>query len=276
METTVVKGLRILETLAASDEPCGITDLARACAMTKSNAHRLLKTLEERRYVRQDPATRAYCLTLKLWELGTRVHNSLDLRRVAAPHLRALAKATGESVHLSVLDDGEVVYVDKIDSSQAIRAYVRAGDRAPSYCAATGKAILAFQPEDMIDAVCRNLKAFTPLTITDPQRLRADLARIREQGYSLTRGEWRAGVLGVAAPIRSSGGPVIAAVGVAGPLERVKRREIPRLVAMVMKTARAISEELGLTSREAAHAARPARPRMAGANARQAIAGRPS
>lgn len=248
METTVVKGLRILEALAMSDQPCGISELARACAITKSNAHRLLKTLEGHRYVRQDPATRAYHLTLKLWELGMRVRNNLDLRRAAAPHLRALAAATRESVHLSMLDEGEVVYVDKIDSTQAVRAYVRAGDRAPAYCVATGKAILAFQTEDVIDAASAKMKAFTPLTITEPRKLKADLARIRAQGYALTRGEWRPGVLGIAAPIRGRTGPVVGAVGVAGPIDRIKKAEIPRLIDTVLAAAGAISQDLGLAT----------------------------
>jgi IclR family transcriptional regulator, KDG regulon repressor len=255
METTVVKGLRILEALAASDQPCGISEVARACGITKSNTHRLLKTLVDCRYVRQDPATRAYFLTLKLWELGTRVHNNLDLRRVAAPHLRALAAATEESVHLSVLDEGKVMYVDKIDSTQAVRAYVRAGDRAPAYCAATGKVMLAYQPDDVIDAATVEMKAFTPLTITTRQKLAADLARIRTRGYSLTRGEWRPGVLGIAAPIHSPAGPVVAAVGIAGPIERVKKADVTRLVEAVLVAARAISTDLGLGM----HTNKPAR-----------------
>ena len=129
METTVVKGLRMLEALAVNEGPCALTDMAKLCGVTKSNAHRLLKTLEECRYVRQDPKTRSYEPTLRLWELGIRVFNRLDLRALAQPHLQALAQATRESVHLSMFEHDEVIYVDKVDSVHAVRAYIGVGDR---------------------------------------------------------------------------------------------------------------------------------------------------
>src|SRR5258708_10988712 len=113
METTVVKGFKMLEALAMNEGPCALTDMAKLCGVTKRNAHRLLKTLEECRYVRHDPKTRAYEATLRLWELGIRVFNRLNLRGVAQPHLASLAQATRESVHLSMFEHGEVVYVDK-------------------------------------------------------------------------------------------------------------------------------------------------------------------
>jgi DNA-binding IclR family transcriptional regulator len=121
METTVVKGLKMLEALALNGGPCALTDMARLCGVTKSNAHRLLKTLEECHYVRQDPKTRAYEPTLRLWELGTQVFRRLDLRIVAHAHLQALARATRESVHLSIFENGEVIYVDKVDSDHAVQ-----------------------------------------------------------------------------------------------------------------------------------------------------------
>jgi DNA-binding IclR family transcriptional regulator len=245
METTVVKGLKMLEALAFNDGPCALTDMAKHCGVTKSNAHRLLKTLEECRYVRQDPKTRAYEPTLRLWELGMRVFNRLDLRLVAAPHLRALARTTKESVHLSIFDDGEVIYLDKIDSVHAVRAYIGIGDRAPAYCTATGKAVLAFMPEEVIERTCRDLKRFTTKTTVDPRKLMAELARIRERGYAVTLGEWRGGVLGIAAPIRSSSGVVVAGIGIAGPEDRMREADSEAQAAAVLKAAAGISRDLG-------------------------------
>jgi IclR family transcriptional regulator, KDG regulon repressor len=266
METTVVKGLKMLEALASAEGPCALSDVARLCGVTKSNAHRLLKTLEECRYVRQDPKTRTYEPTLRLWELGTRIFNRLDLRVVAHAHLQSLAKATRESVHLSVFDHGEVIYVDKVDSVHAVRAYIGIGDRAPAYCTATGKAMLAFLPSEIVDRVSQNLRPYTPNTMTDPRKLKLELARIRERGYAVTRGEWRPGVLGIAASVKSPSGAVIAGVGIAGPEERMRRSEITEQAAIVLATAARISGELGFAdSKSEAIESKPASRRAAGA-----------
>jgi IclR family transcriptional regulator, KDG regulon repressor len=266
METTVVKGLRMLEALAMHDGPCALTDVARLCGVTKSNAHRLLKTLEECRYVRQDPKSRAYEPTLRLWELGMRVFNRLNLRALAHPHLQVLAKATRESVHLAMYEHGEVIYVDKVESPHAVRAYIGVGDRAPAYCTATGKAILAFMPADVIDRAAQNLKRYTPNTITDPRKLKAELARIRERGYSITGGEWRPGVLGVAAPVKSPAGAVVAGIGIAGPEDRMREADVAAQAAAVIAAAEGISGELGFAGTDVpAREEAPAKRRSAAA-----------
>jgi len=246
METTVVKGLRMLEVLAVTEGPCALSDLAKICGVTKSNAHRLLKTLEDRRFVRQDPKTRAYEPTLKLWELGIQIFNRLNLRAVARPHLQSLAQATQESVHLSIFEHGEVFYVDKVDSVHAVRAYIGIGDRAPAYCTATGKAILAFLPSDVIERACRGLKRFTTSTIVDARKLKAELGRIRERGYSVTCGEWRPGVLGIAAPVKSPSGAVVAGLGIAGPEDRMREADLAVQTTAVLETAERIAHDLGL------------------------------
>lgn len=260
METTVVKGFHMLEALVRSERPCGLTELATACGLSKSNAHRLLRTLEDCRYVRQDPVGKTYEPTLRIWEFGIRVFRRLDLRTIAADHLRRLAAETGESVHLSVLDNNEVLYLDKVESTHAVRAFIGIGDRAPAYCTATGKAMLAFMPPRAVEDATRAMKRFTPLTPIDHTKLDADLERIRTQGYSITGGEWRAGVLGIAAPIRSSGGLVAGGVGIAGPEARMRKADFDQQVTAVLAAATAISKSLGLS--EAQAAIRPAkRPR---------------
>ena len=251
METTVVKGLNMLEALVQSERPCGLTELAAACGISKSNAHRLLRTLEDCRYVRQDPVSKAYEPTLRIWELGVRVFARVDLRTIAAEHLRRLAEQTGESVHLSVLADNEVLYVDKVESSHAVRAFIGIGDRAPAYCTATGKAMLAFMPKRVVDEATRTMQRFTPLTPVDHAKLDEDLAQIRARGYSVTGGEWQAGVLGIAAPIRSAAGVVVGGVGIAGPESRMGEGDFEAQVAAVLATAAAISRNLGLSQEEA-------------------------
>ncbi len=254
METTVAKALKVLEELAAIDGAAPMTEIARRCGITKSNAHRLLKTLEQHHFVRQDPQSKAYELTLRLWELGVRVYDRLDLRAIAAPQLIKLAKATNESVHLSVLEADEAVYIDKVDSTHAVRAYIRIGERAPAYCVATGKAMLAYQPPAVVARACRRMRRFTPVTVASRKALAVELDVIRGRGYSMTFGEWREGAIGIAAPITNRSGEVVAGIGIAGPEHRMRKADSEMLVASVLRAAREISRGLGGLPVEAAAA----------------------
>src|SRR5262245_44130436 len=123
MNTTFVNGLSLLEAMARHGEPCGVSELARLLQLTKSNVHRLLQTLSERGYVRNLGASGRYEVTLKLWELGVEVLDKLDVKTIALAHMEHLAQLSGETVHLSILDHGEVVYIDKVDSPKPVRAY---------------------------------------------------------------------------------------------------------------------------------------------------------
>ncbi len=254
METTVVKGLKVIEALAAGGGQSSLSDIARSCAMTKSNAHRLLKTLEDCGWVRRDPATRGYALTLRLWSLGARALHGMDLRAVAAPHLRRLAEATGESVHLSVLENGEAVYIDRAESAEIVRAYIRVGDRAPAWAVATGRAMLAFAPEPEIAAALARLEAFTPNTPADPAALRRKLAETARTGIAMTFGEWKAGVIGIAAPVMGPDRRPVAGVGIAGPEARMQRADREAQIAAVRSCAEAIARDLGLLPAAAAPA----------------------
>lgn len=244
MDRTVVKALDVVEALARSERPLGVTELSRQLGMTKSNVHRLLKTLQRRRYVRQSAQDTRYELSLRLWELGSLVLSRLDPKRVATSHLVALAERTRETVHLSVLDGTEVVYVDKIDSPEPVRAYSQLGGRAPAWSVATGKAMLAYAGQATIDSVVAALVPFTARTLRTEAALRRELARIRAAGLAKNLGEWRAAVVGCAAPIRDATGEVVAAVGISGPAERLKPR-LDAFAPLVVATARGISTALG-------------------------------
>jgi IclR family KDG regulon transcriptional repressor len=245
MEKTVAKAFRVLESLARSDGPRALGDVASDCELTKSNAHRLLQTLTELQYVHQAPESRNYEATLRVWELGTSVFGRFDIRTAAAPYLRALQEESGESVHLSIFDNGDAVYIDKLDSQEAVGAYIRVGERVPAYCTATGRAMLAYLDERTITEAGRELQRHTDLTISKPEELTAALDDVRRLGYALTRGEWRRGVVGVAAPIRSQSGTVIAGIGAAGPEERMTDDQVDRATRATLKTAEDISRELG-------------------------------
>ncbi|MBL8384094.1 MAG: IclR family transcriptional regulator [Burkholderiales bacterium] len=245
MDTTLLKGLAVLEVLAARETPAGVSEIAGLLGIGKSNTHRLLQTLVAAGYVRRD-ADRRYACSLRLWEKGWDVARRYDVARVARAPMVALAQDTAETVNLSVLDGDEVVYLDKIDSPLPVRADTRIAGRAPAYCTATGKALLA-HVEDPAALLARvTWERFTARTPRDAATVLSELSEVRRRGYALSRGEWRDGVAGVAAPILGAGGRSLAAVGVGGPAERMPPARLRRLAPMVVAAAAAITRAAGM------------------------------
>lgn len=245
MDKTLLKGLDVLSHVALSDQNVRITEVATELGLTKSNAYRLLKTLESAGFLQQDPNTKDFKPSLRLWELGLHAVRRLDLRAVAADSLRRLSEASRETVHLAVLDGGEVIYVEKIDSAEPVAAYTRLGGRAPAYCVATGKALLSQMPEADFSKLGLSLKKHSQFTITSMKALRAELAKAAANGFAINRGEWRESVWGLASAIRDATGAVVAAVGVSGPRFRLESPErCDELAALVKNAAREISASL--------------------------------
>lgn len=243
MDKTLVKGLKILETLSRSDEARGVSDIARELELTKSNIHRLLQTLAASDYVFSENGK--YRLSSKMWALGAEAMSKLDFRRVALPEMRALAETTSETVHLSIYDHSEVIYLEKIDSPQPIRAYTKVGGRAPAYCVATGKVLLAFQDPETIESVTQDLTAATAYTVTDRATLMSELAEAKVRNYAVNRGGWRAEIGGIASVIFNSAGQPVAAIGISGPVTRLTDDLIPHLAALVKNAAARVSSILG-------------------------------
>lgn len=245
MDKTLVKGLEVLEALALGGAPRGVSELAREMGLTRSNTHRTLRTLVGAGYVRQDDGTGRYACTQKLARLAACALGRVDLTAAAGPAMERLAAATRETVHLSVLDGLEVCYLHKIDSPEPVRAYSEVGGRAPAHCVATGKALLAFQDPAYIGRFPARLAAHAPGSIRTRARLRAALEAVRAQGYAVNRGEWRESVHGLAAPVLDSGGRAVAAIGISGPVERLRPARLKGFVPDVVAAARAVSAALG-------------------------------
>lgn len=244
MDTTLLKGLNVLEALIRSDRPRGISEFSTELGLTKSNVHRVLQTLQAAGYVGQSDFG-SYAPTLKIWELGAKVYLKLDIPREARPFLFDLANLTRETVHLSVLDGAEVVYLDKIDSPEPVRAYSTIGGRAPAHCVATGKALLAFITDAAAHKGNDDFPSFTPRTIITREAFEASCADIRAKGYAVNWGEWREQVRGVAAPVRDAYGSIVAAVGISGPADRLPRNRILEVAPHVVESAERISKALG-------------------------------
>jgi DNA-binding IclR family transcriptional regulator len=242
MDTTAVKSLRALEWLCLRETPTGVTEMSVALGVAKSNAHRILTTLAALGFVRP-VADGRYEATLKTWEIGSAVLTRFDIRDIARPVMLALSARCGETVHLSVLEGGDVVYIDKVEGSHPVRAYSRVGGRAPAYAVATGKALLAFR-EDMAEALPA-LKSFTPHTLRSKPALLKELAEVRQRGYAANTGEWRQDVGGIGAPIRNDRGDVVAAVGISGPTARLTTERMRALTPSVIAAANDISHAYG-------------------------------
>jgi IclR family KDG regulon transcriptional repressor len=251
MDSTAVKALRALEWLCRRETPTGVTEMSTSLRMVKSNAHRVLTTLESMGYVVSLRDGR-YQATLKAWEVGSAVLDRLDVKQVARPEMDALSKLSDETVHLSLLDGADVVYVDKVDSSQPVRAYTRIGGRAPAHAMATGKALLAFV-EDVDKLLPKRLVEYTPLSIRDRDVLMKELESVRQLGYSINRGEYREGVCGIGAPIRNERAEVVAAIGISGPASRLSPARLKALAPQVYESARKISLALGYRPAAAMH-----------------------
>lgn len=244
MNNTLVKGFQLLELLARSDRPLGVSELAETLSLGKSNVHRLLQGLVELGYVGKAENRGNYRATLKLWQLGNAMDTAMPLKAAAAQPMARLLSRTRETVHLSILDGGEVIYLAKLDSPEPVRAYSEVGGRAPAHCVATGKALLAWQPEDVLATMARRLKKHTPSTISEPAEFLQEMQRIRGTGVAINRGEWREAVWGVASAITVGDDIPVAAIGVSGPSSRIKPSRIKTLSEEVVSAAKLIAAKL--------------------------------
>ena len=248
---SVLKALDILECFSQDEHILGVTDISKRLGLSKSTTYNLLSTLKLRGYVEQDPQTSRYGLGVKLLELGQVVRANIEIRDRAVPLLRQLAQRTGEAVYLTVLDDAYSLYIYAIEAFGRLAHGSAIGRRVPLHCTAVGKAKLAYLDSQEIDRIIHQvgLPRYTPHTISDPERLRAELSLIRERGFAVDNEEHEVGIRCVAAPIRDESGAVIASCSVSGPAGRMTDERIAELAPEVVQVADAISRRLGHSGR---------------------------
>lgn len=247
---SVMKVLDVLEHLAAARGPVTVSELGRAKGFHVTTAHRLLRTLVQRGYVGQEAGSHAYRLGPRLLELGTVYLASLDLVTVARSRLEALRDVLGETVHLAVYSQGEVVELAQVLSHQAISVSSRSGQRSPAYCTALGKVLLADLPAAELEGYLRHvrLERRAPRTIMDPRVLEAELARVRARGWAVDREEFAPKLCCVGVPVRDASGRAVAALSAAMPSMRFRSALVPKWVKRLGEGAEEISRELGFVS----------------------------
>lgn len=221
-----------------------LTQLAEAVGLAKSTVLRLAAPLIEAKLLERDRKTGVYRLGYGTLQLGQAYLASLDLRAVAAEESHRLVGEVRETVHLVVYDPPHVVYIDKVENQATVRMASRIGTRGPLHSTAVGKAILAWQPEEAIPV---ELPATTKHTITDPDRLRRELTRVRQRGYAVDDRENEPEVRCVGAPIFNHTDTVCAAISVSGLSSRITAARVRELGPMVAEAAARISRKLGST-----------------------------
>lgn len=243
---SVYRAVKILEAFNA-DEGMTVTEISKRFNFPKSSVHQILNTLTNENMLTKDPVTNKYYLGIKLFILGDKIRANLEIRKVATPLLKKLKKTFDETVHLTVLDNDEALYIECMESSRLLRTFSILGYRAPLHCTAVGKAMMAHLPEEDLNRVIRTkgLTKFTKNTITDKKRLLKELKSVVNKGYSVDNIEHEQGVRCVGAPIRNHKSQVFAAISVTWPSQRLKLNRVPQIAKAVIATADEISRRLG-------------------------------
>jgi len=242
------RGLAVLSSFTPERPELGISELARMLALTRSTTHRYVATLAALGYLHQDDATRRYRLGPRVLDLGFAVLGSLELREIAAPHLRRLAETTGHTANLAVLDDIDAILIDRVRGRPCryhhFEYSLHIGSRLPLYCSATGKTLLAFLPRPELDRLLDriDLTQRGPRTLTDRTALTAELAQVRRSGIAVNDEELDRALRSIAAPVRSRSGEVVAAINLAIPWSPVPICElVTQLGGTIQATARQIA-----------------------------------
>jgi IclR family transcriptional regulator, KDG regulon repressor len=233
MDTTIAKGLRMLNRIAQADAPVGVTAMAKEMGLEKSNVHRTLTTLLTLGYVQRDSATGRYGPTLKVWELGMKVVTRHPMVRAARPFMQMLHQQTQETIHLTILDGADCIYLDQIRAPLPVRMTPVPGHRAPAIFPASGRVQLAFQPN--AEEIVSEFRATHPRgkEIKLAATLR-EFALIRQQGFTYTESGWSTGINSLAGAIIGRDGVSVAALAVSGPAERLTRERMEGLADQVL------------------------------------------
>ncbi|UOF92450.1 IclR family transcriptional regulator [Fodinisporobacter ferrooxydans] len=243
----VDRALQILDLFDEYETELKITDISERMQLHKSTIHSLLKTLQVRGYIEQNPENGKYKLGLKLFERGNLVINGLDLRTTARKHLMELSFKTGQTVHLVILDGKEGVYIDKVEGSSGIIAYSRIGRRVPIHSSAVGKALVAFSPAADIERILDGyvFGKRTENTILNREDFLRELEQVRRQEYAIDDQENEPGVRCVAVPIRNYSGQAVAAISISTPISGLDDEQFDQLLALLQETAQQISRQMG-------------------------------
>ncbi len=244
---SVERALILIELLAGASEELSLTEISSRINWPKSTVYGLLSTLRDYRFVDQSEETGCYRLGIRFFELGSQIGHSWDIRAVAKPYMQKLNNRLGEMIQLATEDNGEVLYLEKIDSTHLIRIVSEIGRRLPMHCSGLGKCLLAYLPASRVKQIIRQhgMRSFTPYTLTSLPMLEKELEKVRDQGYAMDDQEIMEGLRCIAAPVFDGKGQVKYAVSVSAMCNQLSGDRLPQVITLVKETAASISAAMG-------------------------------
>ena len=225
-----------------------LTEISKVVGISKSTVHRLLATLESRRFLIRDNFTGKYRLGFRFLEMASQAFEDVD-QQWALPYLENLAKESGETVDLAILDGDHVIYLQVIESNKRVKIAASKGQRLPAYCTATGKAFLAYLPEEHVNRILSSgFMKYTEKTHISLDTLQSDLIETRQRGFSISRQEYEKEINAVAVPILAPDGFPVAAIAIVGPSFRLPEERMLELGRAIQAEIEAITREVGLST----------------------------
>lgn len=241
---SILRALLILEQFNSSNE-LGIKELSISTGLPASTVQRIVNTLEIKNYLMQNPKNDKYRLGVALYNISRNYAENFDWIETAKVHMENMVEKHKETVNLAVLQGQKVVYLTKIDSPHILRPNFSVGVKYPVFCTSLGKCIMAYQPVELVDTLLSSpIEGCTVNSITDPEKLRLELNKIRKQGYATEDEEFQEGLFCISAPIRGFKGKVLAAISTTIPKYRLEIENVPTITEDLIKAANKISDEL--------------------------------
>lgn len=241
---SIQRALNILRCFNWNERELTMTEITEKIGLAKSTTSRLLSTLEAEGFIRRDLKTGKYSLGHNIYYLGLIAKDKLELNEIARPIMEEINKETQETINLYILDGLESVCFDQVESPLPIRQAAKIGERSPLWAGASGRAILAFLEEKIWYEMVKELKAFTPNTITDPEKFIQTMKDVKRQGYTVSLGEKNDQVGCIAAPIFDAYGKVIGSVAISGPVFRFPE-DTERFSVLILDASKKISQQMG-------------------------------
>jgi IclR family acetate operon transcriptional repressor len=244
---SVDRALHIIETLAEDDEGYRLSDLAVRTGLSTSTAHRLLTTLEKRRFVQFDPTCSKWHVGAQSFAVGATFTRRRNFVALAMPYLRKLRDVTRETANLAVVDDASIIVLTRVESREIMRSLTKVGGRVAMVASGVGKAVLATYTDEDVSAIIRHhgMPRLTEKSIVRASDLFRELATIRRQGYAVDDEEARMGLRCVAAVVFNDCGEPQAAISASGMTSRVTEERLPELGRAVCEVARELTVAIG-------------------------------
>jgi IclR family transcriptional regulator, KDG regulon repressor len=245
----VDRALDILLCFSRQTPQLSMTQIAEQVGMNKSTVHRLLGTLERKRFVQRDLNTNQYRLGIRLMQMAYLTMEQSDLRHVAGPIMQQLCEQFQETITLAIMDEADVVFLDVVESTQRVKLAASIGQRMPAFATAAGKIIMAFSNPDSVRMLLeKGMRSYTPTTVHSQETFLRELVQVHEDEFAISDQEYEAGINAVAALIKDGDGKPVGAVSVAGPAFRLTKERMRAIGPQLVATAREISQVYAATS----------------------------